>query len=134
VEIDIAMPEVIGRCPFCGDELQVARIECPTCHSAIEGTFSLGRFQRLNPEQLAFLEVFIKNRGVIRNVEAELGKSYPTIRNMLDDLIRALGFEVDDDAEAAGEETEAAERRRQILDRLGRGEISADEAVRLLKR
>lgn len=128
------MPDVIGRCPFCGDELQVTRIACPTCHSAIEGTFSLGRFQRLNPEQLAFLEVFIKNRGVIRNVEAELGKSYPTIRNMLDDVIRALGFEVDDDGENAGEAPEEAERRRQVLDRLGRGEISADEAVRLLKR
>lgn len=128
------MPDVIGRCPFCGDELQVTRIACPSCHSAIEGTFTLGRFQRLSPEQLAFLEVFIKNRGVIRNVEADLGKSYPTIRNMLDDVIRSLGFEVADDGEVAGESTDEAKRRRQILDRLGRGEISADDAVKLLKR
>lgn len=126
------MPDVIGRCPFCGDELQVTRIECPSCHTAIEGKFSLGRFQRLNPEQLAFLEVFIKNRGVIRNVEAELGKSYPTIRNMLDDVIRSLGFEVEDDGE--GETAEDAERRRQVLERLSLGDISADEAIKLLRR
>src|SRR5579862_8324194 len=106
------MPDVIGRCPFCGDELQVSRLQCPSCHTAIEGSFSLGRFQRLNPEQLAFLETFIKNRGVIRNVEAEIGKSYPTIRNMLDDVIRALGFEVEDDGDSAGESAEEAERRR----------------------
>lgn len=128
------MPDVIGRCPFCGDELQVTRIACPSCHSAIEGTFTLGRFQRLSPEQLSFLEVFIKNRGVIRNVEADLGKSYPTIRNMLDDVIRNLGFEVADDGEVGGESNDEAERRRQILDRLARGEISADDAVKQLKR
>ena len=128
------MPDVIGRCPFCGDELQVSRIECPSCQTAIEGKFSLGRFQRLGPEQLAFLEVFIKNRGVIRNVEADLGKSYPTIRNMLDDVIRALGFEVEDDGEGATESADDAERRRQVLDRLGAGDISADEAIKLLRR
>src|SRR5580693_6728428 len=101
------MPDVLGRCPFCGEELHVARLECSSCHTAIEGRFSLGRFQRLTPEQLGFLEVFIKNRGIIRNVEAELGLSYPTVRNRLDDVIRSLGFEVRDDAEAqrdAGED------------------------------
>jgi hypothetical protein len=128
------MPEVIGRCPFCGDELQVSRLQCPGCHSAIEGSFSLGRFQRLSPEQLAFLEVFIKNRGVIRNVEAELGISYPTVRNRLDELIRSLGFEVRDDGEVAADAAEDAERRREVLERLSRGEITAEQAVKLLRR
>ncbi len=128
------MPDVPGRCPFCGDELVVARLHCRACHTAIEGAFTLGRFQRLTPEQVAFLEVFVKNRGIIRNVEAETGLSYPTVRNRLDDLIRALGFEVREDAEATREAADDAERRREVLERLRRGEITAEQAVKLLKR
>jgi hypothetical protein len=127
------MPDVLGRCPVCGDELQVTRLQCTTCHTGIEGRFSLGRFQRLSPDQLAFLEVFVKNRGVIRDVEKELGISYPTVRNRLDDLLRTLGFEVRDDGVAAGAADEA-DRRRQVLERLGSGEITAEQALKLLKR
>jgi hypothetical protein len=127
------MPAVLGRCPVCQEALQVTRLHCPACHTAIEGDFSLGPFQRLTPEHLAFLGVFVKNRGVIRDVERELGISYPTVRNRLDDLIRALGYDVGDEATpaAAGEEPE---HRRQVLERLSRGELSAEQALRLLKR
>jgi hypothetical protein len=128
------MPDAPGHCPFCGDELQVRRLECPHCHVAIEGAFTLGRFQRLTPDQLAFLEVFIRNRGNISRMESDLGKSYPTIRNMLDDLIRALGYEVRDDAEVAAEAAEAAERRRQVLEQLSRGELTSEQAIKQLRR
>ena len=128
------MPDVLGRCPFCGDELYVARLQCPSCQTAIEGRFGLGRFQRLSPEHLAFLEVFIKNRGIIRNVEAELGLSYPTVRNRLDEVIRALGFEVRDDPELSRDSTEDTEKRRDVLERLKRGEVTAEQAIKLLKR
>ena len=127
------MPDVVGRCPFCGDELQVAKLHCPSCHTSIEGNFSFGRFQRLNPDQLVFLEVFIKNRGIIRNVEAETGLSYPTVRNRLDDLLQALGFEVREEPEPR-ESPEDADRRRDVLERLKQGEISAEQAIHLLKR
>lgn len=127
------MPDVLGRCPVCGEELEVIRLQCRGCHTALEGTFSLGRFQRLSREQLAFLEVFVKNRGVIRDVERELGVSYPTVRGRLDDLIRALGYEVRDDG-ATIDGADGSERRRQILERLSRGEITAEQAIRLLKR
>lgn len=127
------MPDVLGLCPVCGDELRVRRLACPSCQTAIEGNFTLGRLQRLSPEQLAFLEVFIKNRGVIREVERELGISYPTVRNRLDDLIRAFGFEIRDEAEAVREVPDQAARRREVLERLSRGELSADQAISLLK-
>lgn len=127
------MPDVLGRCPFCGEELEVRRLQCPGCHTTIEGAFSLGRFQRLSQEQLAFLEVFIKNRGIIREVEKELGKSYPTIRGWLDDLIRTLGYEVGEEA-APAESTDEADRRREALERLKSGEISAEQALKMLKR
>ena len=126
------MPEVLGRCPFCGEELEVRRLQCSGCHTTMEGTFSLGRFQRLSPEQIAFLEVFVKNRGVIRDVEKELGISYPTVRSRLDDLIRALGYEVREEAPVP--DAEEAERRRETLERLKSGEITAEQALKLLKR
>lgn len=128
------MPELLGRCPVCGDELQVTRLRCSTCQTTIEGNFAMGRFQRLSPEQLAFLSVFIKNRGVIREVEKELGLSYPTVRNRLDDLIHSLGFEVREETEPAPEPAEEPTRRREVLERLARGELSAEEAIQRLKR
>lgn len=127
------MPDVLGQCPVCGDELRVTRLACPTCQTAIEGNFTLGRLQRLSPDQLAFLEVFVKNRGVIREVEKELGVSYPTVRNRLDDLIHTLGFEVRDEVEAAREVPELGPRRREVLERLSRGELSAEQAIKLLQ-
>jgi len=124
---------VLGQCPVCGDELRVMRLACPTCQTAIEGNFSLGRLQRLSPDQLGFLEVFVKNRGVIREVEKELGLSYPTVRNRLDDLIHALGFEVREEVEAAREMPEQGTRRRDVLERLSRGELSAEQAIKLMQ-
>lgn len=126
------MPDVLGRCPVCGDALQVTRLHCPACHTAIEGVFSLGRFQRLSPEQLAFLEVFIKNRGVIRDVERELGISYPTVRSRLDEVIRALGLEVREEPQPDLAEEQA--RRREVLERLERGELTVAQAIKLLRR
>ena len=77
----------------------------PACSARLatrqsKGASTSGDSNASGPEQLAFLEVFIKNRGIIRNVESELGISYPTVRNRLDDLLRALGFEVRDDEPA----------------------------------
>jgi hypothetical protein len=121
------MHQLIGRCPVCGDELTVTRLHCRNCDSAIEGHFNLGKFYRLTPEQLHFVETFIKCEGKITRVEEELGISYPTVRNRLNDVIRALGYEV------AAEATVSAEKRRAILEQLQAGEVSADEAAELLR-
>ena len=121
------MHQLIGRCPVCGDELTVTRLHCRNCDSTLEGHFNLGKFYRLTPEQLHFVETFIKCEGKITRVEEELGISYPTVRNRLNDVIRALGYEV------AAEATVSAEKRRAILEQLRAGEVSPDEAAELLK-
>lgn len=127
---------VIGRCPICGDELTVTRLHCATCDSQLEGRFQLSRFQRLTAEQLAFLEVFIKNRGIIKDVEVELGISYPTVRARLDDALRAMGFPAggEDDPRVSPREarSQAREERRRILEDLKEQRISAEEAARRL--
>ena len=121
--------DVPGQCPVCGQQLHVTRLECGTCHTAIEGHFALDRFARLSADQLSFLEVFIKNRGVIKDIEADLGISYPTVRARLDDVIKALGFPVSEDGLRP---SQAREERRNILEALRAKQISADEAARRL--
>ncbi|NLD43069.1 MAG: DUF2089 domain-containing protein [Chloroflexi bacterium] len=119
---------VVGRCPVCDDVMDVTRLHCRSCDTSIEGRFSLGRFSRLNPEQIAFAETFLRCEGKITRVEEELGISYPTVRNRLSEVVRALGYEVQEE-----EATASAEQRRDILSQLSAGTISSDDAVRLLK-
>lgn len=122
------MYPVIGKCPVCGEPLSVARLYCRNCDSALEGQFALGRFYRLTPDQLAFVETFIRSEGKLTRVQEELGMSYPTARGRLIGVIRALGYEVRDEEEGV-----PLEARKTILERLATGEISSEEAVELLK-
>jgi hypothetical protein len=91
----------------------------------------LGRYASLPNEQLAFLDTFVRNRGIIKDVEAELGISYRTVVSRLDDLLRALGYPTGDDNLRPRQVREIArEERRQILEDLREKRISADEAAR----
>ncbi len=125
------MYQVPGSCPVCGGELEVARLHCSNCDSAIEGSFSLGRIYRLSRDQAQFVEVFLKNRGSLKDVGLELDISYPTVVSRLNDTLIALGYR--ERVKPAEDTAAALDQRRDILDRLARGEISADEAARLLK-
>ena len=121
------MHQVIGKCPVCGEELTVTRLHCRSCDTALEGHFNLGKFYRLSPEQLHFVETFVKCEGKITRMEEELGISYPTVRNRLHDAIRALGYDVPVEAGVS------AERRKSILEQVQAGELTPEEAVELLK-
>jgi hypothetical protein len=122
------MYPVVGKCPICGDTLSVTRLHCRNCDSALEGQFSLGRFYKLSPEQLAFTETFICCEGKLTRVQDELGMSYPTARARLTDVIRALGYEVNEEPPAI-----SVDERKAILERLAGGDITSEEAVGLLK-
>jgi len=122
------MYPVIGMCPICGEPLVVTRLYCRSCNSALEGHFSLGKFYELTPEQLAFAEIFIRCEGKITRVEQELGISYPTVRARLDELIHALGYEIQ-----AYEPDITPQEREAIIEQLASGEITSEEAVTLLK-
>jgi len=125
--------EVVGNCPVCGSNLEVTEIQCPSCHTKLVGHFDLCKFCKLPPEQRAFAEVFIKNRGNIREVEKELGISYPTVRSRLEGLIKALGYAVSDDEDESRLEATRALQRKEIIDRLAKGELTPQEAARMLK-
>ena len=121
------MYPVPTECPVCHDDLLVTQLGCRNCGTELGGRFTMGRLFQLTPEQLHFVEIFLRCAGKINCVEEELGISYPTVRSRLEEIIRALGYEV-------GKEREADdERRREILAQLARKEISSDEALQLLQ-
>lgn len=121
-----------GKCPVCGEKLSIIKLGCPKCSTAIEGDFQPCEFCRLPEEDLEFIKVFIKCRGNIKDVEKELGISYPTVRGKLDSAIRGLGYEVAT-KEAAKESEDKAAARNEILDQLSKGEITPKEATEKLK-
>jgi hypothetical protein len=121
------MYPVPTECPVCHDDLLVTRLVCRNCGTALEGRFTMGRLLQLTPEQLHFVETFLRSEGKLNRVQEELGLSYPTVRSRLVDVIRALGYEV------GGERESDDQRRQEILERLARREISSEEAFRLLE-
>ncbi|HZW82150.1 MAG TPA: DUF2089 domain-containing protein [Candidatus Deferrimicrobium sp.] len=120
---------VPGRCPVCSNTLSVSKLTCTHCSTKIEGDFTSCKFCQLPNEQLEFIEAFIRCRGSIKDVEKELGISYPTVRNRLDGVIQALGYKVD-----KVDLSEDNARRQEILAALDRGEISSQEATLQLRR
>lgn len=128
------MHAVIGRCPICHDQLTVTRLQCHSCGTALDGSFSLGPLQRLNGDQVGFIEAFVRNRGSLKDVGAELGISYPTVNSRLNDILIALGY---GDRAKAAEGPDASsvtpERRREILTDVREGRLTAADADRLLR-
>lgn len=124
------MIAILTTCPFCGGEMIVTRLHCNDCDTSIEGRFSGGYFSQLTPEQFKFLETFIRCEGKFTRMETELNLSYPTLRNRLQEVISALGYETSVIEEPGGLSDQA---RQKILDDLDRGAITAVEAMRLLQ-
>jgi hypothetical protein len=114
-------------CPSCGSALAVTQLNCTSCGTGVVGKFELSPFFRLKPESLKFLEVFVRNRGNVKEMERETGESYWTIRRQLDEVITEMGFE------QAPTEDDLSVKRQEILAQLSHGEIDVSEATRLLK-
>lgn len=117
------MKSFVFRCPVCAGKMAISELTCESCGTLIRSRFSLPELCRLPDELYQFLIVFIKNRGVIRDIEKELGVSYPTVRARLDELLMALGFKEQVGRADPGE----------VIEMLERGEITPGEAERLLR-
>ena len=121
------MRKILEKCPTCGDELTITRLHCYACDTKIESQYATCRFCRLSKESLEFLENFVRNRGNVKEMERELGISYPTVRSRLNAVIEELGFDVE--TEPTDDISDISEKRRKILKQLDAGEISAAEAT-----
>ena len=124
------MRKILEQCPSCGGHLVVTELTCPSCETVVRSRYAPCPFCRLAPDSLSFLEAFVKCRGNIKEMERALGISYPTVRGRLNAIIRELGYEVEVEVEV--DETEIAAQRKEILDQLDKGEITASEAAKQL--
>lgn len=127
---------VLSQCPLCGERALVTEVSCPACDIHIRGQFTLSRYDSLSAEQGQFLETFLRCRGVIREVEAALGISYPTVRARLDGLLGALSLTGESSAEADPVPTEAEQkaiRRKDILAAISAGTMDAQSGLDALQ-
>jgi len=116
---------VLSNCPICNANMNVTRLHCASCNTGIDGNFELDKFSYLTKEQKEFVEIFVKNRGNIKEIEKDLGISYPTVRKNLDQVIEALGYSVKPNEEAVS--------KKEILEKLSNGELTSEEALKRLK-
>lgn len=120
---------ILTQCPNCGGRLEVTRLECTSCETVILARYQTGALAKLSPQNLEFVEYFVRRRGNLKEMERELGESYWTLRNRLSEVIKEMGF---DESEAPLPPEEVAMRRREVLDQLEAGEIDAKTAAAAL--
>lgn len=118
------------HCPACEHRMQVTELTCPVCDTRVQGAFESPGLSRLTADQLQFVEVFLRCRGNIKEVERDLKISYPTVRSRLDQAIQALGYAV---PESENPELLRQTTTNRVLDGLDSGELTFDEAIDLLK-
>jgi hypothetical protein len=106
-----------------GGSLVVERVRIPEKGIAVEGVFTLPQLARLSLEDQVFVVAFLRSHGSIKEMEQVFGVSYPTIKARLNRIAGQLEFV----------ETDPAPGRSEILDRLNRGEITAEDAIRALE-
>ncbi len=136
------------RCPSCSGQLFPRVLVCDSCGIKIEGEFAQNEFAALTPDELHFLRVFIHCEGRIRDMEAALGVSYPTVKAHLTGIKNRLNlgsesFGASPDAEPASNAesvdatTEEGSREppgvASVLEELEQGRLSYKEALKLIK-
>lgn len=135
------MHKMLSRCPVCAGTLHVTEIACNSCNTKIQSEFEACRFCRLSPDQLQFVELFLRSRGNLTSIGDELDISYPTVTRRLEAILVALALPDDlNTARADPPPVPPPDKpdprdidRRQILEMLDKGEITAEEATRQLK-
>jgi len=118
------MNKMTHQCPICKTDLKISELTCTKCGTILKGDFQGCDFCNLTEEDHDFIKVFLRTHGSIKEVEKELGISYPTVKNRLNQIISNLGIK----AKIAPNKEERLE----ILDRLEKGVITLQQALSLL--
>lgn len=125
------MNKLLARCPVCQQELHVTNLECAHCGTEIRGNFEIGCFARLATDDLHFIEIFVKNRGNAYRVAEELEIPYSGVRARLTDIIEAMGYH--SEPEPVQEAAIPPERRKAILEQVAAGQLTSEQAVKILQ-
>jgi hypothetical protein len=122
------MRRFITECPSCGGDMIITELSCTQCDTVIQGHYTGCRFCRLPDDDLRFLEIFVACRGNVKEMERETGLGYWTIRGHLDKVIQTMQIEL----EQAAPDSDPGAQRRAILEAVERGDLSIEEAERIL--
>lgn len=106
-----------------GGPLVIERVRMPEKQITVEGAFTLPELARLSLEDQVFVTAFLRSHGSIKEMEQVFGVSYPTIKARLNRIAGQLQFV----------ETDPSPSRAEVLEKLNKGEMSADEAIRALE-
>ncbi|MEL7625578.1 MAG: DUF2089 domain-containing protein [Anaerolineaceae bacterium] len=125
------MNQLPKNCPICRGSIVVTRFFCPDCQTSVEGNFipQQSRFQNLTTDQMNFMLTFVRSEGRLNRMEEILGLSYPTLKNRLNELIMALGFQPEKEVRTKLNDSQ----RQQVLDELENGRIDSNQALRYLQ-
>ncbi|MFA5340616.1 MAG: DUF2089 domain-containing protein [Clostridia bacterium] len=115
---------VPSQCPICEGELIITDMVCKNCKTHISGEFYTTKLAKLDPNQLEFVEAFIKCRGSIKEMEKELKISYPTVKSRLEIVAKTMGY---------NDEKQEDDTRMKVLDSIEKGEMTVEEALKILK-
>lgn len=126
------------HCPACHDALMPKVLACERCGIRVEGSFQFNEFATLDGDDLHLLRIFVLSEGRVRDMEAALGLSYPTIRNRLKELRNKLAARQSVTMPERGTVPPTSARAQDVrvaavLDRLQRGDLGFDEAMRQIK-
>lgn len=83
-------PKLPIHCPSCEKALSVSQLSCENCHTAISGTYALPLLLQIPEEEQHFILQFFLSSGSLKEMAVQMGKSYPTVRNKLDDIIEKI--------------------------------------------
>ena len=109
-----------------GRPVVVERVRLADSEAAVEGQFELPPLAALSAEDQVFVAAFVRSHGSIKEMERLFGVSYPTVKIRLNRIGEALGF--------AAPEVRPPAPKKEVLDRLARGELSVEEAIEEMKR
>jgi hypothetical protein len=102
-----------------GKPMVIERVRMTETGIAVEGVFELPKLAQLSAEDQVFVAAFVRSHGSIKEMEQVFGVSYPTVKARLNRIAAALEFV----------EVDPAPARAEVLERLARGEISAEDAI-----
>ena len=129
------------NCPACQQTLRPAVMACDACSLRVEGHFELNEFSRLSNDELHFLRIFIQCEGRIRDMEAALGLSYPTIRARLtafkervQNLATEMPPSIDEENQKVTPAKPASSPAAEILNRLKSGSLDYEQALKEIKK
>lgn len=77
-------------CPSCRERLKVRSLKCENCQTEVSGSYELPALALLSPEDQEFILSFVRHSGSLKEMSAQLGFSYPTVRNMLNEIIKKI--------------------------------------------